>query len=58
MDCDISSYGNTRCRHYIYFVFQAIWIVTFLATVILDADIGIGIGILFSLFTIALRTQM
>ena len=42
----------------IYFVFQAIWIVTFLSTVILDADIGIGIGILFSLFTIALRTQM
>ena len=36
----------------------AIWIVTFLATVILDADIGIGIGILFSLFTIALRTQI
>ncbi|XP_033743714.1 sulfate transporter-like [Pecten maximus] len=34
-----------------------IWIVTFLATVILDADIGIGIGIVFSILTVAIRTQ-
>ncbi|OWF37284.1 sulfate anion transporter 1-like isoform X2 [Mizuhopecten yessoensis] len=34
-----------------------IWIVTFLATVILDADIGIGIGIVFSILTVAVRTQ-
>lgn len=34
-----------------------IWVVTFLATVILDADIGIGIGIVFSILTVAIRTQ-
>ncbi|XP_076117313.1 prestin-like [Mytilus galloprovincialis] len=36
----------------------SIWLVTFLCTVILDADLGIAIGILYSLFTVALRTQI
>ncbi|XP_064609338.1 prestin-like [Liolophura sinensis] len=34
-----------------------IWIVTFLGVVILDADYGLGIGIIFSLLTVVLRAQ-
>lgn len=34
-----------------------IWIVTAASTIILDAEIGIIIGIVFSVFTVTVRTQ-
>lgn len=34
-----------------------IWVLTFSCTVILDADIGIAIGVVFSLLSITIRTQ-
>lgn len=38
-------------------LFQVIWIVTAASTIILDAEIGIIIGIVFSVFTVTFRTQ-
>lgn len=38
-------------------LFQMIWIVTAASTIILDAEIGIIIGIVFSVFTVTFRTQ-
>lgn len=38
-------------------LFQMIWIVTAASTIILDAEIGIIIGIVFSVFTVTSRTQ-
>lgn len=38
-------------------LFQMIWIVTAASTIILDAEIGIIIGIVFSVFTVTVRTQ-
>lgn len=34
-----------------------IWVVSFLAVIILDVDLGLGIGVVFSLLTIVFRTQ-
>ena len=39
------------------YIFQVIWMVTFLTSTILDADIGIGISLVFSILTVSLRTQ-
>ncbi|ESO89479.1 hypothetical protein LOTGIDRAFT_192974, partial [Lottia gigantea] len=36
----------------------AIWLVTFLCVVVLHVDYGLGIGIVFSFFTVVIRTQM
>ena len=38
-------------------VLKLIWVVTFLATVILDVDYGLSVGFVFSILTIVLRTQ-
>ncbi|XP_041359976.1 sulfate transporter-like [Gigantopelta aegis] len=35
----------------------SIWVVTFLCTVVLDADIGLLIGIVYSVFSVVIRTQ-
>ena len=42
-----------------YFVsnLQLIWVVTFLSVVVLHVDYGILLGILFSFFTVVIRTQ-
>nr|AKN21605.1 slc26a-1 [Schmidtea mediterranea] len=34
-----------------------LWLVTFMAVIILDVDLGLGIGVMFSLITIVFRTQ-
>ena len=36
---------------------QSIWVVTFGVTVVLDADIGIAVGMIFSLLTLSIRIQ-
>ncbi|XP_072845670.2 solute carrier family 26 member 6 isoform X2 [Pogona vitticeps] len=35
-----------------------IWIVTFVATILLNLDIGLGVAVVFSLLTVIFRTQM
>lgn len=35
---------------------QFVWIVVFLSTLLIGLDIGLGIGVLFSLFVVVLRT--
>ncbi|XP_029644388.1 sulfate transporter isoform X1 [Octopus sinensis] len=35
----------------------SIWLITFLSVVILHVDFGLGIGIIFSVFTVVIRTQ-
>ena len=35
---------------------QFVWIVVFFATLLIGLDIGLGIGVLFSLFVVVLRT--
>lgn len=45
------------CSMFSVNLFQMIWIVTAASTIILDAEIGIIIGIVFSVFTVTFRTQ-
>ena len=40
------------------FVWQAIWVVTFLSVVILSVDYGLYVGIVFAFFTVVTRSQM
>ncbi|XP_067661413.1 prestin-like [Haliotis asinina] len=35
----------------------SIWVTTFLCVILLDADVGLGIGIVFSILTVVCRTQ-
>lgn len=36
---------------------QIIWVVTFLAVVILYVDLGLWVGLIFSFLTVVVRTQ-
>ena len=36
---------------------QSIWLVTWLAVVILDVDLGLAVGVVFGLLTVVFRTQ-
>lgn len=38
-------------------VLQAVWLVTFLATVLLDVDLGLMVGVIFALLTVIIRSQ-
>jgi MFS superfamily sulfate permease-like transporter len=43
-------------RH-LYILFQAIWIVSFVATIALDVTYGLLVSVLFAMFITVLRTQ-
>lgn len=38
--------------------FQMVWIVTFVATLMLNLDIGLGASVAFGLLTVIFRTQL
>ena len=38
-------------------VLQAVWMVTWVAVVILSVDLGLAIGVVFSMMTVVCRTQ-
>ncbi|KAL8212549.1 UNVERIFIED_CONTAM: hypothetical protein K2H54_050480 [Gekko kuhli] len=40
------------------FVDLLIWLVTFVATIVLNLDMGLGVAVVFSLLTVVFRTQM
>lgn len=37
--------------------FQAVWVVTWLAVVVLNVDVGLAVGVVFSMMTVIYRTQ-
>uniref|UniRef100_A0A674JNL7 Uncharacterized protein n=1 Tax=Terrapene triunguis TaxID=2587831 RepID=A0A674JNL7_9SAUR len=37
--------------------FQAVWVVTWLAVVVLNVDVGLAVGVVFSMMTVICRTQ-
>lgn len=37
---------------------QLVWIVTFVATLLLNLDIGLGVSVAFGLLTVIFRTQL
>uniref|UniRef100_A0A8D2J1T7 Uncharacterized protein n=1 Tax=Varanus komodoensis TaxID=61221 RepID=A0A8D2J1T7_VARKO len=37
--------------------FQAVWVVTWLAVVVLNVDLGLAVGVVFSMMTVICRTQ-
>ena len=39
------------------FLFQFVWIVAFLATVLLDVDLGLLVAVIFGIITIVARSQ-
>lgn len=40
------------------FCLQLIWVVTFVATILLNLDLGLAVAVVFSLMLVVVRTQM
>ena len=55
-------HGENQLNHHIFISLfssthtQAVWLVVFTGTLVIGLDIGLGIGIIFSLLTIIIRT--
>ena len=47
---------TVRHLYSLHLKLQCVWIVVFLATLLIGLDIGLGIGVLFSLFIIVFQT--
>ena len=39
------------------FCLQSVWVVSFLATVLLDVDLGLAVAVIYSIITVVARSQ-